>query len=63
MAIDPVAAASVGKRLADAGVQADDRLIVVHVSAGNPFRRWPLDRFAALVAGLAQRGCAAVASS
>jgi heptosyltransferase III len=54
MAIDPVAAASVGKRLADAGVRANDRLIVVHVSAGNPFRRWPLDRFAVLVSGLAQ---------
>ena len=62
MPIDPVAAAIVAKRLADGGVGATDRLIVVHVSAGNPFRRWPLDRFAALVSGLAQPA-AAVASS
>ncbi len=54
MTVDPVAAASVGKRLADGGVRVNDRLIVVHVSAGNPFRRWPLDRFAVLVSGLAQ---------
>jgi lipopolysaccharide heptosyltransferase II len=54
MAIDPIAAASVGKRLAHEGVRAGDRLIVVHVSAGNPFRRWPLDRFAVLVSSLAQ---------
>jgi lipopolysaccharide heptosyltransferase II len=54
MAIDPIAAASVGQRLAHEGVRAGDRLIVVHVSAGNPFRRWPLDRFAVLVSSLAQ---------
>ena len=54
MAIDPVATASVGRRLAHEGVRAGDRLIVVHVSAGNPFRRWPLDRFAVLVSSLAQ---------
>ena len=54
MAVDPGAAASVSRRLADAGVRAGDRLIVVHVSAGNPFRRWPLDRFAALVSSLVQ---------
>jgi lipopolysaccharide heptosyltransferase II len=54
MPIDPVAAAIVRRRLADGGVGATDRLIVVHVSAGNPFRRWPLDRFAVLVSGLAQ---------
>jgi len=54
MTVDPVAAASVGKRLADGGMGASDQLIVVHVSAGNPFRRWPLDRFAVLVSGLAQ---------
>ena len=27
---------------------------MIHVSAGNPFRRWPLDRFATLVAALAR---------
>ncbi|MFN8059619.1 MAG: glycosyltransferase family 9 protein [Vicinamibacterales bacterium] len=35
----------------------DERpLIVLHVSAGNAFRRWPTAHFAALVAALAARG-------
>jgi ADP-heptose:LPS heptosyltransferase len=53
MAADPDAVTSVEARLARAGVRAGDTLIVVHVSAGNPFRRWPLDHFVALVAALA----------
>jgi len=53
MVVDPVAAATVARRLSDAGVRADDRVIVVHVSAGNPFRRWPIERFVTLVATLA----------
>ena len=55
MAADPEAMASVAARLDRAGVVAADVLIVVHVSAGNPFRRWPLDHFVALVAGLASQ--------
>ena len=54
MAVDPVAASAVAERMARAGVQASNRLIVVHVSAGNPFRRWPLANFIDLVAGLAR---------
>jgi lipopolysaccharide heptosyltransferase II len=54
MATDPAAETAVALRLADAGVRADDCVIVVHVSAGNPFRRWPIDRFVTLVAALAQ---------
>ena len=54
MPADGPAAARVVSRLADAGVEAGTRVIVVHVSAGNPFRRWPLDRFATLVSALAQ---------
>jgi len=50
---DPAAAAAMAERLARAGVRATDRLVVVHVSAGNPFRRWPQRSFAALVARLA----------
>jgi lipopolysaccharide heptosyltransferase III len=46
-------AARVETRLAAAGVTAADALVVVHVSAGNPFRRWPEPAFVALVAGLA----------
>jgi lipopolysaccharide heptosyltransferase II len=45
----PQAAATVADRLVRAGVGAGDRLVVVHVSAGNPFRRWPIAAFAALV--------------
>ena len=54
MPTDEPAAARVVSRLAAAGVGAGTRVIVVHVSAGNAFRRWPLDRFATLVSTLAQ---------
>ncbi len=51
MPIDALAAASVvDARLPpapDAG-----RLIVIHVSAGNPFRRWPAEHFVELVVAL-----------
>ena len=50
---DPGATAAVRQRLADAGVGADDRIIVLHVSAGNPFRRWPTERFGEVAAALA----------
>jgi ADP-heptose:LPS heptosyltransferase len=53
MPIDAVAAGAVGSRLAAAGCTAADRLIVIHVSAGNPFRRWPLASFGAVAAALA----------
>jgi predicted lipopolysaccharide heptosyltransferase III len=49
MTVDAAAAATVADRLARAGVNAGDRLVVVHVSAGNPFRRWPIAHFVALV--------------
>jgi ADP-heptose:LPS heptosyltransferase len=51
---DPEASDVVARRLAAAQVPADARLIVMHVSAGNPFRRWPGDRFAELAATLAR---------
>ena len=48
----------VDKALTEADVPADASLVVLHVSAGNPFRRWPLDHFAATAASLvAQLGC------
>ena len=53
MANDPAVDARVFRRLVDAGVDAGDELIVAHVSAGNPFRRWPEPAFAQLVAALA----------
>jgi ADP-heptose:LPS heptosyltransferase len=52
MTEDPAARASVDARLARAGLGPDTRLIVMHVSAGNPFRRWSAASFAAVAAGL-----------
>ena len=43
---------SVRCRLTAAGVPDQAGLAVLHVSAGNPFRRWPAERFAALAAAL-----------
>lgn len=39
--------------LRDAGIAPSNRVVIVHVSAGNPFRRWPEPAFAELAAGLA----------
>jgi predicted lipopolysaccharide heptosyltransferase III len=50
---DPHAEPAVTARLTAAGVAADDRVIVMHVSAGNPFRRWPAAHFAEVAAVLA----------
>ena len=52
---DRDAAARAGRTLADAGIQPHHALIVIHVSAGNPFRRWPREHFATLVTELARR--------
>ncbi|HTE79232.1 MAG TPA: glycosyltransferase family 9 protein [Reyranella sp.] len=54
MAADPSAAARIEQRLRAAGIAPDAELIVAHVSAGNPFRRWPEPAFASLVSGLAR---------
>ncbi|HEX6163950.1 MAG TPA: glycosyltransferase family 9 protein [Vicinamibacterales bacterium] len=53
MPLDPEAVRRVDERLATAGVGADAELIVLHVSAGNPFRRWPAASFASAAATLA----------
>jgi ADP-heptose:LPS heptosyltransferase len=53
--VDPGAAARVDCRLAEAGITADHAVIVIHVSAGNPFRRWPPESFAALASSLVRR--------
>jgi ADP-heptose:LPS heptosyltransferase len=42
--------------LLEAGVGPDAEIVVVHVSAGNPFRRWPEAAFVELVASLAAAG-------
>ncbi len=54
MPVDAEAARLVADRLEQAGVSSDDELIVMHVSAGNPFRRWPIRSFAAVSARLIQ---------
>jgi len=51
---DEPAARHVQDRLARAGVDGGARLIVMHVSAGNPFRRWPREHFADVAATLAR---------
>ncbi len=55
MTEDAQASASVDRRLREAGITAAHALVVVHVSAGNPFRRWPRESFEALVVALARR--------
>src|SRR5688572_4243300 len=52
---DPAAASRIDLRLTDAGIGPAHRLVVVHVSAGNPFRRWPSESFATLIVELAKR--------
>jgi ADP-heptose:LPS heptosyltransferase len=54
IAEDPAAAGSIAARLDAANVPVDAALVVMHVSAGNPFRRWPAERFAAVAAALAR---------
>jgi predicted lipopolysaccharide heptosyltransferase III len=51
--LDPAAVTRVATRLADAGVSETAPVVVLHVSAGNPFRRWPAESFAATAAALA----------
>jgi lipopolysaccharide heptosyltransferase II len=52
MPADPSAVAAIDRRLALHGVPEDARLIVIHASAGNPFRRWPVESFASVAAQL-----------
>ena len=56
MPLDAAADARMASRLAQAGIREDDDLIVVHVSAGNRFRRWPEASFVRLVIDLARKG-------
>jgi lipopolysaccharide heptosyltransferase II len=52
MADDPAVGERVRARLAENGVQSATLIVVMHVSAGNPFRRWPAASFAATAAAL-----------
>src|SRR5262249_29221622 len=53
MPADAAVTASVDHRLSRAGVAPADAIVVIHVSAGNPFRRWPIAHFVDLAAALA----------
>ena len=44
--LDPAADARIARRLDEAGIGSDDEVVVIHVSASNPFRRWPEPAFA-----------------
>jgi predicted lipopolysaccharide heptosyltransferase III len=52
MAISPAAASAVADRLREAGVTSAAPVVVIHVSASSPYRRWPAERFAELAAHL-----------
>jgi len=53
--VNAAADARVAERLRTAGLRPSDTLILVHVSAGNPFRRWPEGAFVETVVSLAGR--------
>jgi lipopolysaccharide heptosyltransferase II len=53
MPVDPAADRRIADRLAAAAIGPEHELIVVHVSASNPFRRWPEPAFSEVVARLA----------
>jgi lipopolysaccharide heptosyltransferase II len=55
MVADPAAATRVAERLRTIGVSAAHPLVVLHVSAGNPFRRWPEASFVSLIVSLVRR--------
>jgi predicted lipopolysaccharide heptosyltransferase III len=54
MPVDAESSDRVARRLSAAGVSNADRVVVIHVSAGNPFRRWPLEHFVTLATLLAR---------
>jgi lipopolysaccharide heptosyltransferase II len=58
MPVDDAADRRIAERLRRAGVEPQDELIVVHVSASNPFRRWPEPAFAEVVSSLARESAA-----
>jgi predicted lipopolysaccharide heptosyltransferase III len=55
---DSHAVDAVRRRLREAGVDEQAPIVVIHVSAGNPFRRWPPEHFAHVAASLARTAAA-----
>lgn len=56
MPLDPTADAAIASRLEAAGVTPAHELVLAHVSAGNPFRRWSEPDFARVMTALAKAG-------
>lgn len=54
MPLDPAAERSVERRLRAAGVTDAHQLVIAHVSAGNPFRRWPEPAFTEVLVSVAR---------
>ena len=54
MAPDPAVVGAIARRLAEAGIEDSHELVVAHVSAGNPFRRWPEPAFTEVLARIAE---------
>jgi len=52
MVEDPAAMGRVASHMLAWGFQPSDEVVVLHVGAGNEFRRWPESSFAGVVAGL-----------
>ena len=50
---DPAAVARISRRLAAARISHKHQIVVLHVSAGNRFRRWPEEYFVDLASSLA----------
>ena len=55
MTSDAAAVARIDAVLRGGGIGPLHPLVVLHVSAGNPFRRWPKEAFADVIADLARR--------
>jgi heptosyltransferase I len=51
--LDRGAVMAVERRLGELGIGPEHELAVIHVSAGNPFRRWPIESFVELAVQLA----------
>lgn len=56
MPLDPRADAAIASRLFAAGITPQHELVLAHVSAGNPFRRWPEPDFATALTAIAKAG-------
>ena len=54
MPLDPAADAAIARRLQAVGIAEEHELVLAHVSAGNPFRRWPEAAFVEVLTAVAR---------